>query len=653
MNMKRNQNMKRRSPSPPYSAKGLQTMLLRPVLLLLMLPLLLNACSDEQGTTGSETAVLSIGQVTTKTLKTRSTTAVTSGDIGVFLSGTDYTTQSNVKYSYGTTWSTINPLYLTSTSASICAYYPYSATITDATAVPLTSQIYSSSADLCYAANTSKTSASPSIDFVMSRAYAMITFNIIHEETYTGACSISNIAVSNAGINASGTLNMTTGVMASTTAGTVNITPSSAITVATNATSSIQALMVPVSTAMTGYVTVTFTVDGVRCVAAIDASSLSTLVAGTNYTINASMKKTGVNITLESISGAGNMSLIATPANCYIVAPSNAITIPVNIKGNGGDVAGTGLSTSHTATSVGVLWQTVADLITVTGFNSSTQTVIINAGAASGNAVIAAYDTDGTTILWSWHIWVTSYDPNTPSNGAIYNYSNRIWMDRNLGATTITPATVTTFGLLYQWGRKDPFPNSTSASGGVEPTLVGKHTSVTKMGVSATYNLTNAILNPVTLYCNGDYSNYYDWYSVGPNIHNDGLWGGYSQITPTAKTIFDPCPAGWRVPAFSNSSWPWISIATGVSTPNAEVIPWTGDGRIYAPVNTYYPAAGQRDLASGSLYSMGSDGYYWTATAAYPGEFTASSFVMYLNNSKFRSYGGYRASGYSIRCVQE
>jgi hypothetical protein len=634
--MKRTKNMKRRSPSLHYLPKGL--------LLLLLLPSLLMACSDEQGTTGSEMAALSIGQVTTKTLNTRSTTAVTSGDIGVFMSGSGYTTQSNVKYSYASPWTTTTPIYLLPNSASICAYYPYSTSITDATAVPLTSQIYSSSADLCYAVNTDKTSANTSINFVMSRAYAMITFNIIHEETYTGACVVSNISMDNAGVNATGTLNITTGVLASTTAGTVNITPSSAITVATNSISSIQALLVPVSTAMTGYITFSFTVDGTERVATIAASSLSTLVAGTTYTINASMEKTGLTTTLASISGTGNMSLVAEPANCYMVAPSNAITISVNIKGNGGDVASTGLSITHTAASIGILWQTSTGLITVSSFNATTQQVTVTAGTASGNAVIAAYDTDGTTILWSWHIWVTSYNPNT-TNGTVYMYNDRTWMDRNLGATTNTPATVTTMGLLYQWGRKDPFPGSTSVSVDFsEPTLVGKFTSVAKTIVTEESNLANTILNPVTFYLGSDTpEGSLDWYSSTWGNNNAALWGGASMTTPTAKTIFDPCPAGWRVPGSINELSPWY----GFTDSN---FPWTSYGRVFTSASsTYYPSSGFRTSTVGTLYKVGVYGGYWLASA-----FNHSALYFAFTTTTVSEYYSIDpAFGFSVRCIQE
>ncbi len=66
---------------------------------------------------------------------------------------------------------------------------------------------------------------------------------------------------------------------------------------------------------------------------------------------------------------------------------------------------------------------------------------------------------DGDRIVWSWHVWVTGYDPEadifewTDANGITYKY-----MDRNLGALSAEKYSKDALGLMYQWGRKDPFP---------------------------------------------------------------------------------------------------------------------------------------------------------------------------------------------------
>ena len=107
--------------------------------------------------------------------------------------------------------------------------------------------------------------------------------------------------------------------------------------------------------------------------------------------------------------------------------------------------------------------------------------------ATEGNAVIALYNQQNE-ILWSWHVWVTSYKPDglksyglsadskaDVTGGQVHTYGtnymsvypSQVMMDRALGAlaTYNTTAPVTgdpnapkAHGLLYQWGRKDPLP---------------------------------------------------------------------------------------------------------------------------------------------------------------------------------------------------
>ena len=70
-----------------------------------------------------------------------------------------------------------------------------------------------------------------------------------------------------------------------------------------------------------------------------------------------------------------------------------------------------------------------------------------------GNAVIAAKDKSGN-ILWSWHIWLT----DKPDGLELVN--GDVIMDRNIGAVSTDASSAESYGLLYQWGRKDPFPGT-------------------------------------------------------------------------------------------------------------------------------------------------------------------------------------------------
>jgi len=393
-----------------------------------------------------------------------------------------------------------------------------------------------------------------------------------------------------------------------------------------------------------------FTVDGNTMAATLPVSTnnLTTLAAGSNYQINVKISGAGMSLALGSAAGTGGSSMNAIPtqsaANCYIVAPSATIRIAVNLCGNGTLVSGCSdiTSASIAPASVEILWQTSADLISRT-YNSASQTVDITASSTStdgGNAVIAAYSgTGGTgTILWSWHIWVTSYNPNTPSNGTTYTITNTAstpvsytFMDRNLGALGTAYSNDANI-LHYQWGRKDPFPAAA---------VVGTSTSVDITTYTSAQSVLVGIQNPFKFIRSSS-----DWCLT----QTDALWGGASVTAPTAKTIFDPCPSGWRVPAWSGSLSPWSRIGdNGVST-SSVIMGTFANGVTWSVISAgFWPAAGVRLNSSGALANVGSIGDYWSGS---PG--SSHGYILNFSSSYVYPAGTYyRASGISVRCVQE
>ncbi len=141
-----------------------------------------------------------------------------------------------------------------------------------------------------------------------------------------------------------------------------------------------------------------------------------------------------------------------------------------------------------------IIWQTencignnsAGDLVYFVPSNPQTiyDKIYVTANA-DGNALIAAYNDEACEgdILWSWHIWVSSEDPANVGNAITYytydwdetgvygESSGRARipgygvMPCNIGATlssavgtTPNADKVKTFGMAYQWGRKDPFP---------------------------------------------------------------------------------------------------------------------------------------------------------------------------------------------------
>ena len=637
------------------------------------LALLFTGCVGEEEVDESKNgtpltiSVATMKRDVTASVQTRAATTLTSGSIGVYrLAATGYTgTRNNVEYTYsGGSWGVASggtPIYLNGKAATICAYYPYNAFMSsDPTAIPLTSQLYSEAADLSYVVGKSLSSGTATTTFDMQRAYAKVTFTLVHEASYNGNCVINNVSIANAGVLTSNTLNMVTGVYGSGTAGTVSIDPGIA-SIASGGSTTATVLVVPSTAALSGNLTLLFTIDGVKHTASLTASNLgasSKFEAGKNYGITVKISGSGTTIQIANAAGSGTITMlvepIVEPANCYIVAPGASLTIPVGVKGNGDATLASlvGNTTSITAVSVGIVWQTSAGLISspIT-FDAAGQTATLTANSTpstGGNAVIAAYSGAGQTgtILWSWHIWVTSYDPNTLSNGTTHTLANsvtsNVFMDRNLGAAGTAYSNDNNI-LHYQWGRKDPFP----AAGVYDAS--GASASVDITTYTAAQALSVSVQHPFAFILSSA-----DW-NTSPN---DALWGGAS--SGATKTIFDPCPAGWRVPSFyktstAKSPWEYLAYSSGAFTFSS-----LGYGGIYTTgagwpftLNSvsigFYPAAGYRSNSSGALSNAGSAGYCWSA----------SPYGSYGYDLDFYSGGVspsnryLRASGFSVRCVQE
>ena len=325
----------------------------------------------------------------------------------------------------------------------------------------------------------------------------------------------------------------------------------------------------------------------------------------------------------------------SSESNSYIVAPGATIYIPVS-RATAGNSANFPDGSSFTT---GLLWSDVsATHVTPT---VSDRYIKVVAGSTEGNSVVYAKNTSGN-IVWSWHIWVTNYNPgttaNTGTNTTTYSYNSNLWMDRNLGATTTTAATQTTKGLLYQWGRKDPFPGSTTYNGNTEPTtsnsnLFGEKSAVTLTAAPTGPNVAVSIQDPLTFYFS--VSGYRDWYASGIGVQNSTLWNN----TDNTKTIYDPCPVGWRVPYFTGSTSPW----NGLSTTGGS---WSS-GFTWSSIG-YYPAAGYRGASDGSLSLVGSGGYSWSAMAN-----SIGAYCLYFGSTRVTpSYNNDRACGFSVRCVK-
>ena len=313
-----------------------------------------------------------------------------------------------------------------------------------------------------------------------------------------------------------------------------------------------------------------------------------------------------------------------------MVSKSGVYSIPA-VKGNSSESVGS-------VASAEVLWESFgtdvkpskSDLVCGALYENGRIYFKTSDVYREGNAVIAAKDASGK-ILWSWHIWLT----DQPQEQEYYNNAGTM-MDRNLGATSATPGEIGALGLLYQWGRKDPFLGSSSISSNTEAkSTITRPSKVSSNSSNGTIEYATA--NPTTFITYN--SSNYDWYYTGSSSTDNTRW-------QSEKTIYDPCPAGWRVPdGGSEGIWSKAGFSSTTFDETNRGISFS----ISSPSTTWYPASGYLNIGDGALYFVGG-GLYWSVTPY-------DSYACYLY---FNYYGGVypsssngRAYGFGVRCVQE
>ena len=333
-----------------------------------------------------------------------------------------------------------------------------------------------------------------------------------------------------------------------------------------------------------------------------------------------------------AIGTATNLSSAAS-ANCYIVNAAGSYKFKA-VQGN----SATELTTIN---SVELVWETqnadteIASAGTVIAnvdydyHASQTPYVVFETPGSlqSGNALIAAKDDHGD-IIWSWHIWIPSTDVTNIDAG--FAATNAI-MDRNLGALIVTPTTGTILasqGLYYQWGRKDPLAGTKIE--GYPSAAMKKYVSVGAADIAA------SIKNPNLFY----YTNGGDW------LISEGsatLWDNSG-----AKTQYDPCPPGYKVPAYNSSldMWNKVDDATFGTT-------WTYDEtNKYCKFNSaasVFPLCGYVNGDGQSESGFGQRAAVWSSTQSSSTEASC----MFIREGKYKYASYAKSSAFSVRCVVE
>ena len=348
-----------------------------------------------------------------------------------------------------------------------------------------------------------------------------------------------------------------------------------------------------------------------------------------------------------------------------------------------------------------VVWADAADLVHLSSTpishdasgNAFLDFEVTAADIQSGNAVVAVTKGSGAskTVLWSWHLWFAPKDaldkiPVTNHQGVVYNFTKEAlgWKPTQWSGSTYDKArtvkvkieqTIANNGTkqetvinitqnpggvkkgattLYQFGRKDAFPGVATSdlkAGGITENA-GDNMSIS-----------NNIQNPDKFYIYGSslWTNY-GYYNLWST--DNTVTGGYNQgnDNPVVKTVYDPCPVGFKMPA--NNAFTGFTTTGMNSTSQSKLNVdgtddwqqwtnnfghnfWTNSSKT-APIN--FPASGLRSYDGGSLYDVGDSGCYWSAV---PHGTDNGCYLLFLSGYVNPLDFYPRTYGFAVRAVSE
>ena len=334
----------------------------------------------------------------------------------------------------------------------------------------------------------------------------------------------------------------------------------------------------------------------------------------------------------EVVSSAIDLSAQGT-ANSYIVTAAGNYTFKT-VKGNSKESVGT-------VASAEILWETentetapeAGSIIASVSYEEGYVTFSTPETLKAGNALIAVKDAEGT-ILWSWHIWIPASEIAIQDGTALC--SAAAIMDRNLGALVATAATgdvdPLSIGLFYQWGRKDPFPGMASMSSNTGAAVAG--TAWTAHGT--TEDTAYAVAHPTE-------------YIHVPNV-DEGVWNKDDpadlwNAEGNLKTIYDPCPVGYRVPLYDSSLPMWKGSFDDSWTIDV-------DAKRFSYGAIVFPVCGYIDCWTPSYAKVGERTHIW-ASKWYDAERATCLYYRGDKENKYYSQKFHKAKAGSVRCVAE
>ena len=224
--------------------------------------------------------------------------------IGIFVTAKDGSAYdgktsgySNVKYTYnGEKWSTTTPIYLSNTVGKLYGYFPYNTTATDLTKIPIVSSL--NGTDYLYAEQREVSISEKSVSLQMNHALARLHLTLKKGEKYKANGVISGITLKSTAIDATGTMDITTGEVTATKAktdkGVVQLVASGSLSTGDQ---TYDILLVPAyaSDAATPF-DILISIDGATAGVTLSGENGITVQSGKQYDVTLEIQDTGIKV---------------------------------------------------------------------------------------------------------------------------------------------------------------------------------------------------------------------------------------------------------------------------------------------------------------------------------------------------------------------
>lgn len=279
-------------------------------LILSVFVLLAGGCSDNDTLPAVDDAALvplGLSVSVEGNVFTRSATALTDGNIGIYLlPENDYLPGTFLYSAVSGNWTAATPLMLSANNASVCVWYPYEYWIPadpgGLQTFPLNAQKYTPASDLCYqAVSGGLNNRNNRLLVQLQHAYAQIEFRLSRDITFKTAGNVGDITLSASGLLSGMTLDISSGTTTNPLEGSVTYTAS---VVVPESSDVMTGLLLPPAT-LSGDLTITFSVDGRDMNAVLPHASLPQLESGNKYILRGVLQRElDITVTVEPADGS-------------------------------------------------------------------------------------------------------------------------------------------------------------------------------------------------------------------------------------------------------------------------------------------------------------------------------------------------------------